>query len=174
MLPRVPPPLPSPTLLTVAGSGDSPVFKVRRPECQKEGYPSSGRGGGRGARGAGGRDECNIGGGENNSAPRPVPPARPEPGVPTRLHRWKPGGGRQGWVGRRVPAGPQKAHSAGRAARWLFKYRAPLARCAGAVAMGTRVPATAMNGCGPPDARGVCGGNFGSRPPGLPPGAPTH
>ncbi|XP_049637564.1 mucin-1 [Suncus etruscus] len=38
------PPLPSPTLLTVAGSGDSPVFKIRRPECQKEGYPSSGEG----------------------------------------------------------------------------------------------------------------------------------
>lgn len=31
----------------------------------------------RGAEGAGGRDECNIGRGKNNTAPRPVPPAHP-------------------------------------------------------------------------------------------------
>ena len=70
-----------PHLLTVAAATlQSKSSRDRQPGGL--GLPRSGCGGGRGAEGAGGRDECNIGRGKNNTAPRPVPPARPGPGIP--------------------------------------------------------------------------------------------
>ena len=70
--------------LTHDGSGDTPVYLKSAGIESQDGWgcPARGEWGGRGAGGAGGRDECNIGGEKNNTAPRPVPPARPGPGIP--------------------------------------------------------------------------------------------
>lgn len=82
-----------PRLLTVAAATlQSKLRRDRKPRARAA--PLWVRGAG-GAEGAGGRDECNIGRAKNNTAPRPVPPARPGPRNPAPYHLglWSPGTG---------------------------------------------------------------------------------
>lgn len=71
-----------PHLLTVAAARRSSLRAAGIDSQEGWGCPVRGEGEAGGPRGAGGRDECNIGGGKNSTAPRPVPPARPGPGIP--------------------------------------------------------------------------------------------
>lgn len=82
-----------PHLLTAAAA--TPQSKFRRDRKPRAGAAPLWVRGRRGAEGAGGRDECNIGGGKNNTAPRPVPPARPGSRNPAPYHvgLWNPGTG---------------------------------------------------------------------------------
>lgn len=83
-----------PHLLTVVvATLQSKLGRDRKPGGW--GCPTLSEGAPGGAEGAGGRDECNIGRGKNNTAPRPVPPAHPglwNP-APYLLGRWSPGTG---------------------------------------------------------------------------------
>lgn len=70
-------------LLTMAAATVQSILNLPGSKVRTSwGCPARGGWGRRGAGGAGGRDECNIGGEKNNTAPRPVPPARPGPGIP--------------------------------------------------------------------------------------------
>lgn len=125
------------------------------------------------AEGAGGRDECNIGRGKNNTAPRPVPPAHPglwNP-APYLLGRWSPDTGVlwRVWVTLEVRQSldTHKSERGGERERvrregellvprkTTFQRQSSARACSlntqterrGAIAMVTGVPATELNGC---------------------------